>query len=97
MAFLQVNSILVIFFCLVVAQPLSRWAARVLLYIVVFVLITVVLGKSQLSSSSKENWRLASESCAHRSTDYSVINPVPYPSWTVAIFAVAGTVGFWLQ
>jgi uncharacterized SAM-binding protein YcdF (DUF218 family) len=97
MAFLQVNSILVTFFCLVVAQPMSRWAARVLLYIVVFVLVIVVLGKSHLTGSSKANWRLASDGCAHSSTDYSVINPVPYPSWTVAIFAVAGTIAFWLQ
>ncbi|KAL5335740.1 hypothetical protein BJX70DRAFT_309340 [Aspergillus crustosus] len=97
MAFLQVNSILVTFFCLVVAQPMSRWAARVVLYIVVFILVVVVLGKSHLNGSSKANWRLASDGCAHSSTDYSVINPVPYPSWTVAIFAVAGTIAFWLQ
>ncbi|KAL4996471.1 hypothetical protein BDV10DRAFT_187124 [Aspergillus recurvatus] len=97
MAFLQVNSVLVTFFCMVVAQPMSRWAARVLLYIVVFVLVIVTLGKSHLNSDSKENWRLASDGCAHSSSDYSVINPVPYPSWAVAIFAVAGTVAFWLQ
>ncbi|KAL6232347.1 hypothetical protein BDW75DRAFT_217918 [Aspergillus navahoensis] len=97
MAFLQVNSVLVTFFCMVVAHPMSRWAARVLLYIVVFVLIIVTLGKSHLNSDSKENWRLASDGCAHSSSDYSVINPVPYPSWAVAIFAVAGTVAFWLQ
>ncbi|KAL3477015.1 hypothetical protein BJX99DRAFT_270169 [Aspergillus californicus] len=97
MAFLQVNSILVTFFCLVVAQPMSRWAARVLLYILVFALVLVALGKSHLNSDSRTNWRLASDGCAHSSTDYSVINPVPYPSWTVAIFAVAGTVAFWLQ
>lgn len=97
MAFLQVNSILVTFFCLVVAQPISRWAARVLLYFIVFVLVVVALGKSHLGSDSKANWRLASDGCAHSSTDYSVINPVPYPSWTVAIFTVAGTIAFWLQ
>lgn len=97
MAFLQVNSILVTFFCLVVAQPMSRWAARVLLYILVFALVLVALGKSHLNSDSRANWRLASDGCAHSSTDYSVINPVPYPSWTVAIFAVAGTMAFWLQ
>ncbi|KAL4926662.1 uncharacterized protein BDV17DRAFT_268878, partial [Aspergillus undulatus] len=97
MAFLQVNSILVTFFCLVVAQPMSRWALRVLLYFTVFVLVIVALGKSHLGSDSRANWRLASDGCAHSSTDYSVINPVPYPGWTVAIFAVAGTVMFWLQ
>lgn len=97
MAFLQVNSILVTFFCLVVAQSMSRWAARVLLYFAVFVLVIVALGKSQLGSERKANWRLASDGCAHSSTDYSVINPIPYPSWTVAIFAVAGTIAFWLK
>ncbi len=97
MAFLQVNSILVTFFCLVVTQPVSRWAARVILYFAVFVLVTVALGKSHLGSDSRANWQLASDGCAHSSTDYSVINPVPYPGWTVAIFAVAGTVAFWLQ
>jgi hypothetical protein len=97
MAFLQVNSILVTFFCLVVAQPMSRWAARVLLYFTVFVLVIVALGKSQLGSESKAHWRLASDGCAHSSTDYSVINPIPYPSWTVAIFAFAGTIAFWLK
>lgn len=97
MAFLQVNSILVTFFCLVVAQPISRWAARVLLYFIVFVLVVVALGLSHLGSNSRENWRLASDGCAHSSTDYSVINPIPYPSWTVAIFAVAGTMTFWIQ
>ncbi|KAL4862624.1 hypothetical protein BDV12DRAFT_207109 [Aspergillus spectabilis] len=97
MAFLQVNSILVTFFCLVVAQPVSRWAARVLLYFAAWVLVIVALGKSHLGSDSRANWRLASDGCAHSSTDYSVINPVPYPSWTVAIFAVVGTVAFWLQ
>ncbi|KAJ5774947.1 hypothetical protein N7457_009843 [Penicillium paradoxum] len=97
MAFLQVNSILVTFFCLVVAQPISRWGARVILYFIVFVLVIVALGKSHLGSEGKENWKLASDGCAHASTDYSVINPLPYPSWAVAIFAVAGTVAFWLQ
>ncbi|KAL4976257.1 hypothetical protein BDW66DRAFT_159816 [Aspergillus desertorum] len=91
MAFLQVSSVLVTFFCMVVAQPMTRWAARVLLYIVVFVLVIVTLGKSHLNSDSKKNWRLASDGCAHSSSDYSVINPVPYPSWAVAIFAIAGT------
>jgi hypothetical protein len=97
MTFLQVNSILVTFFCLVGAQKMSRWAARVVLYFVVFVLVMVALGKSHLNSDSKVNWRLASDGCANTSTDYSVINPVPYPSWTVAIFAVAGATAFWLQ
>ncbi|KGO45933.1 hypothetical protein PEXP_018130 [Penicillium expansum] len=97
MAFLQVNSILVTFFCLVVAQPISRWAARVLLYFIVFVLVVVALGLSHLGNNSRANWRLASDGCAHSSTDYSVINPIPYPSWTVAIFTVAGTIAFWLQ
>lgn len=97
MAFLQVNSILVTFFCVVVAQPISRWAARVLLYFIVFVLVLVALGRSHLGSDSRENWRLASDGCAHSSTDYNVINPIPYPSWTVAIFAVAGTITFWIQ
>ncbi|OJJ08463.1 hypothetical protein ASPVEDRAFT_66429 [Aspergillus versicolor CBS 583.65] len=97
MAFLQVNSILVTFFCLVVTQPVSRWAARVILYFAVFVLVTVALGKSHLGSDSRKNWQLASDGCAHSSTDYSVINPVPYPGWTAAIFAVAGTLAFWLQ
>ncbi|KAJ5922881.1 hypothetical protein N7516_010584 [Penicillium verrucosum] len=97
MAFLQVNSILVTFFCLIVAQPISRWAARVLLYFIVFVLVLVALGRSHLGSDSRENWRLASDGCAHSSTDYSVINPIPYPSWTVVIFAVAGTMAFWIQ
>ncbi|KAL4886209.1 hypothetical protein BJY04DRAFT_213741 [Aspergillus karnatakaensis] len=97
MAFLQVNSVLVTFFCMVVAQPLSRWAARVLLYFLVFILVIVALGKSHLNSSSKANWRLASDGCASTSTDYNVINPIPYPSWSVAIFAVVGTIAFWVQ
>lgn len=97
LAFLQVNSILVTFFCLVIAQPRSRWGARVLLYFVVFVLVIVALGQSHLGSDSRADWRLASDGCAHSSNDYSVIKPVPYPSWAVAIFAVAGTVGFWLE
>ncbi|KAL2847778.1 hypothetical protein BJY01DRAFT_246679 [Aspergillus pseudoustus] len=97
MAFLQVNSILVTFFCMVVAQPMSRWALRVFFYFVVFVLVIVALGLAHLNSDSKRDWRLASDGCAHSSTDYNVINPIPYPSWTVAIFAVAGTVAFWMQ
>ncbi|CEL10098.1 hypothetical protein ASPCAL13225 [Aspergillus calidoustus] len=97
MAFLQVNSILVTFFCMVIAQPMSRWAARVFLYFVVFVLVIVALGLAHLNGDSKRDWRLASDGCAHSSTDYDVINPIPYPSWTVAIFAVVGTVAFWLQ
>ncbi|KAL4907804.1 hypothetical protein BDW74DRAFT_148100 [Aspergillus multicolor] len=97
LAFLQVNSVIVTFFCLVVASPMYRWAARVLLYIVVFVLVIVALGKSHLNSDNRENWRLASDGCAHSSTDYRVINPVPYPSWAVAIFAVAGGIAYWLK
>ncbi|OQE80886.1 hypothetical protein PENNAL_c0043G01427 [Penicillium nalgiovense] len=62
-----------------------------------FVLVVVALGLSHLGSDSRANWRLASDGCAHSSTDYSVINPVPYPSWAVAIFTVAGTIAFWLQ
>ncbi|KAL2788736.1 hypothetical protein BJX66DRAFT_352554 [Aspergillus keveii] len=97
MAFLQINSLLVTFFCMVVVKSLSRWAARVFLYLVVFAITIAALSDSQLSSDSRENWRLASDACAHSSRDYDVINPVPYPSWTVVIFAVAGTLVFWLQ
>jgi hypothetical protein len=97
MAFLQINSLLVTFFCMVVVKLLSRWAARVFLYLVVFAITIAALSDSQLSSDSRENWRLASDACAHSSRDYDVINPVPYPSWTVVIFAVAGTLVFWLQ
>ncbi|KAJ0415585.1 hypothetical protein BJY00DRAFT_326831 [Aspergillus carlsbadensis] len=97
MAFLQSNSLLVTFFCMVVAQPLSRWAARVFLYLVVFAVTIVALSDSQLSSDSRENWRLASDACAHTSRDYDVINPVPYSSWAVVSFAAAGTLVFWLQ
>ncbi|KAL2842473.1 hypothetical protein BJX68DRAFT_257761 [Aspergillus pseudodeflectus] len=91
MAFLQINSLLVTFFCMVVVQPLSRWAPRVFLYLVVFAVTIAALSDSQLSSDSRENWRLASDACAHTSRDYDVINPLPYPSWTMVIFAVAGT------
>lgn len=95
MAFLQVNSIIVIFFCLI--RPMSRWVARLMLHTVVFVLVIVVLGRSQLSSTKRRNWLLASHGCAHKSTDYGIITPALYPSWVVAIFAVAGMVGFWIQ
>jgi hypothetical protein len=57
-------------------------------------LVIFTLGKSHLGSDSKENWRLASDGCAHSSTDYSIINPVPYPPWTVVIFAIGGTITF---
>jgi hypothetical protein len=53
MAFLQVNSILVTFFGLVVEQPMTRRGARVLLYFAVFVLVIVAPGKSHLGSDSK--------------------------------------------
>lgn len=95
LAFLQVNSILVTFFCLV--DSLSLFNARVLLHAVVFVVVIVALGRSQLSSTRRMNWRLASDGCAHGSTDYGVITPVPYPSWAAAIFAVMGMVAFWLM
>ncbi|KAF7513215.1 hypothetical protein GJ744_010611 [Endocarpon pusillum] len=95
MAFLQVNSILVMLFCLI--RPMSRRITRVLLYTVVFVLVLVVLALSHLSGSRRTNWKLASDGCARQSTDYDVITPVLYPSWAVAIIAVAGTGGFWLQ
>ena len=68
-----------------------------MLYFAVFVPVIVALGKSYLGSDSMANWRLTSDSCTHSSTDYSVMNPVPYPSWTVTILAVAGTIAFWIQ
>lgn len=96
MAFLQVNSILVMFFCLI--RPMdSRRNARLLLYIVVFAFVLAVLSMSQLNGRRQTNWRLASDGCAQESTDYDVITPILYPPWAVAIIAVAGTVGFWLQ
>lgn len=95
MSFMQINSILVIFFCIV--RPVSRWHARIILHTVVFILVIVVLGRSQLSSIKRTNWRLASLGCASTSPEYGVITPVLYPSWAVAIFAVVGALGFGLQ
>lgn len=95
LAFLQINSILVIFFCLV--DSLSLFNPRVWLQTVVFVVVIVALGKSQLSSSRRINWRLASEGCVHNdATDYGVITPIPYPPWAVAVFGIVGMTGFWL-
>lgn len=95
LAFFQVNSILVLFFCLV--KPIDRWITRLVLHTAVFILVIVVLGRSQLSTSKRRNWRLASHGCTHKSEEYGVITPVLYPPWAVAIIAVAGMVGFWIQ
>ncbi|ERF77026.1 hypothetical protein EPUS_07932 [Endocarpon pusillum Z07020] len=95
MAFLQVNSILVMFFCLIRSMP--RRTARVLLYTVVFAFVLAVLSMSHLNGGRRTNWRLASDGCAQESTDYDVITPILYPPWAVAVIAVVGTVGFWLQ
>jgi uncharacterized membrane protein len=95
MSFMQINSILVIFFCIV--RPVSRWYARIILHTVVFILVIVVLGRSQLNGSKRTNWRLASLGCASKSPEYGVITPVLYPSWAVAIFAVVGALVCWLQ
>jgi hypothetical protein len=113
MSFMQINSILVIFFCIVrprepkaredhptlIVQPkkMSRWYARVILHTVVFILVIVVLGRSQLNGSKRTNWKLASLGCSSKSPEYGVITPVLYPSWAVAIFAVVGALVFWLQ
>lgn len=95
LAFLQINSIMVIFFCLV--DSLSLFNPRVWLHAVVFVVVIVVLGKSQLSSSRRTEWRHASEGCVHNdATDYEVITPVPYPPWAVAVFGIVGMTGFWI-
>lgn len=95
MAFLQANSLLVMFFCLI--RPMSRRITRVVLYTVVFVFVLAVLSMSHLSGSWRSNWKLASDGCARDITDYNVVTPVGYPSWAVAIIAIAGTGGYWLQ
>ncbi|KAL4900651.1 hypothetical protein BDW74DRAFT_188089 [Aspergillus multicolor] len=97
MIFLQINSLLVTFFCMVCVTQLTRWAARIFLYIAIFAIAIAALSNSQLVTDSRRNWRLVSDACAEASRDYDIINPVPYPSWAVVIFAAAGTLVFWLQ
>lgn len=95
MAFLHINGILVMFFCLV--RPMSHRITRSVLYTVVFIFVLVVLGMSQLSGSWRSNWRLASDGCAQQSTDFDVITPVWYPWWAGIILTIGGMAGFWLQ
>jgi hypothetical protein len=95
MAFFQVNNVLIIFLCLV--RPVDKFKTRLALHATVFVLAIVALGRSQLSSSKRRNWLLASQGCTHKSAEYGVITPVLYPSYAVVLFAAAGIIGFWIQ
>lgn len=95
LAFLQLNSLLVSFFCL--ARPIYRLVARVFFTTIVFICVVVVLAKSQLSSTKRMNWRLASEGCEHGTSDYGVITPIPYPPSAVIVFAIAGILGLCLR
>lgn len=94
-AFLQLNSLLVNFFCL--ARPISQWSARVFFVTVVFICVIVVLAKSQLSGMKRMNWKLASEGCEHSTSDFGVITPIPYPSSAVIVLAAAGVLGLCLR
>jgi hypothetical protein len=87
MAFLQVNSILITFFCLVVAQPMSRWAARVLLYFVVFILVIVALGKSHLGSNSRANWRLPRMAARTARRTIALSNPSRIPRGQLSLLS----------
>lgn len=95
LAFLQLNSLLVSFFCL--TRPISRWIAQMFFTTVIFVCVVVVLGKSQLSSRKRMNWKQASMGCEHGMSDFGVITPIPYPPSAVMIFAGAGILGLCLR
>lgn len=95
LAFLQLNSILVSFFCL--ARPIRRWILKTLATTVVFICVIVVLAKGQLSSRNRTNWKDASLGCEHNTSDFGVITPIPYPPPAVGVFAAAGFVGFCLR
>lgn len=71
--FLQVNNILIIFFCLI--WPTSRWVAHLVLCTVAFVLFIIVLVRSRLSESKQGDGVRAAHGGAHTSTDYKKYHP----------------------
>jgi hypothetical protein len=90
--FLQISSLLIIFFCLV--HPIKRWWQRFLQFLLGFAAASVALSMSQLgANSSLQDWEEASLGCETQQS-FKTITPIPYKPWVVGIFAVCSTVCF---
>ncbi|EHK17822.1 uncharacterized protein TRIVIDRAFT_136014, partial [Trichoderma virens Gv29-8] len=83
--FVQLNSLLVIFFCLI--HPIARWWQRFLQFLLGFALATAALSQSQLSGHSETDWLQASLGCQNEPA-FRKVTPVPYNK--AVVYAAAG-------
>ncbi|KAL6694281.1 hypothetical protein J3F84DRAFT_395948 [Trichoderma pleuroticola] len=83
--FVQLNSLLVIFFCLI--HPIARWWQRFFQFLLGFALATAALSQSQLSGHSETDWLQASLGCQNEPA-FRKITPVPYNK--AVVYAAAG-------
>ena len=87
--FVQLNSLLIIFFCLV--HPIARWWQRFFQFLLGFALATAALSQSRLTGSAESDYLQASKGCVS-SPAFKKITPVPYHKSVV--FVVAGLCAF---
>lgn len=83
--FVQLNSLLVIFFCLI--HPIARWWQRFFQFLLGFALATAALSQSGLSGHSETDWLQASLGCQNEPA-FRKITPVPYNK--AVVYAAAG-------
>ncbi|KAK4065843.1 uncharacterized protein Triagg1_8395 [Trichoderma aggressivum f. europaeum] len=83
--FVQLNSLLVIFFCLI--HPISRWWQRFFQFLSGFALATAALSQSGLSGHSETDWLQASLGCQNEPA-FRKLTPVPYNK--AVVYAAAG-------
>jgi hypothetical protein len=85
LAFVQLNSLLIIFFCLI--HPITRWWQRFLQFLVGFSLATAALSQSRLAGSAEVDWAAASLGCQNQPA-FRKITPIPYSR--AVVFTAAG-------
>ncbi|KAK0761620.1 hypothetical protein N5P37_006573 [Trichoderma harzianum] len=92
--FVQLNSLLVIFFCLV--HPIAKWWQRFFQFLLGFTLATAALSQSQLSGHSETDWLQASLGCQNEPA-FRKITPVPYNKAVVYTAASLCIISFFAQ
>ncbi|KAK1758859.1 hypothetical protein QBC47DRAFT_409683 [Echria macrotheca] len=92
--FMQLNSLLIIFFCLL--HPVARWWQRFFQFLLGFGVAMAALYESRLNRADENNWYLAGLGCVDVPA-FKTITPIPFPSPVVFFAAVICVSAFLIQ
>jgi hypothetical protein len=92
--FVQLNSLLIMFFCLV--HPIARWWQRFAQFLLGFALAAAALSQTRLNASATADYLLVSLGCKSQPA-FNEITPVPYHRAVVYVVAGLCAVSFMAQ